>query len=221
MNNDNQPFSKVISAADAGTIKRWDMPTVGKPSMKQVQESSRVLTDKELDAIRQAAYSEAYQQGYEAGSAKGLQEARNKAEKMQALMDMLARPFAEQDAVIEEQVARLAMVVAQQLVRREFTTHPQHIVGVVRDALQMLPVNCEEIRLFLHPEDAKLVTDILGTTDAERQWKIVEDPMLTRGGCRVAAGDSRIDESFEMRMGRVVSKTLGGLRSGDDGDAAD
>ena len=51
--------------------------------------------------------------------------------------------------------------------------------------------------------------------DAQPMWRIVEDPVLTRGGCRVESESSQIDARLETRIGAVVSRLLGGERSED------
>jgi flagellar assembly protein FliH len=43
-------------------------------------------------------------------------------------------------------------------------------------------------------------------------WKIQQDPLLTRGGCRVSTGDSRIDATVESRLGAVIARVLGDSR---------
>jgi len=49
----------------------------------------------------------------------------------------------------------------------------------------------------------------------ELRWRIVEEPTLTRGGCRVESEDSRIDATVEARLGALIARALGGEREED------
>ncbi|MGB1702877.1 MAG: FliH/SctL family protein, partial [Cycloclasticus sp.] len=72
----------------------------------------------------------------------------------------------------------------KQLIRRELKAGAGQVVGVVQEALTALPSSSQNIKLFLHPEDAELVKSALSLED-EARWEVVEDPVVTRGGCRV------------------------------------
>ncbi len=111
------------------------------------------------------------------------------------------------------------MLVARQLVRRELKTEPEEVIGVVREALGALPVAARNVRLMLHPEDAALVREAMPTAQGEQQMQIVEDPVQTRGGCRVLTDSSQIDASVEARLNAVIAHVLGGERSSDVGVA--
>jgi flagellar assembly protein FliH len=48
---------------------------------------------------------------------------------------------------------------------------------------------------------------------AERAWTIVEDPVMTRGGCRVTTETALIDARLETRINAVISSMLGDQRA--------
>jgi flagellar assembly protein FliH len=49
----------------------------------------------------------------------------------------------------------------------------------------------------------------------ESAWQIVEDPTVTRGGCRVATETSEVDATVEARVAAVVARVLGEEREGE------
>ncbi|MDH5592757.1 MAG: flagellar assembly protein FliH, partial [Gammaproteobacteria bacterium] len=55
----------------------------------------------------------------------------------------------------------------------------------------------------------------LSLDDDGASWQWVEDPLLTRGGCRLETADTLIDATVEARLESVVNKMLGGERSDD------
>jgi flagellar assembly protein FliH len=124
----------------------------------------------------------------------------------------LARSFEELDAEVERELLTLAMALARQIVRRELKTDPTQIIGIIREAIGVLPVAAREVRVHLHPEDAAVVREHLAPTESERAWAIVEDPVMARGGCQITSATSRIDARLESRVGAILSELLGNER---------
>jgi len=168
-------------------------------------------------------YDKGFQQGYregrEQGEKEGLVEARQslatEAGHLKQMMELLSEPLAHLDEQVEMELVTLAMAVARQLVRRELKTDPGQIVAVVRDALTLLPVSQRTATLYMHPEDAELVRSTLHLDQVSVPWKIVEEPLISRGGCRVETEVSRIDATVESRLAAVIATALGGERSVD------
>jgi flagellar assembly protein FliH len=104
------------------------------------------------------------------------------------------------------------MAVVRQLFRREIRLEPTHIIGVVRDAIRLLPIASRSVRLHLHPDDAALVRETLSPAEGEPAWTVVEDPLITRGGCRVNSENSRIDATAESRLQALISSVAGNER---------
>ncbi len=51
--------------------------------------------------------------------------------------------------------------------------------------------------------------------DEEQSWKLIEDPMITRGGCEIKADRSVINATLENRLQALAASILGGERSED------
>ena len=49
----------------------------------------------------------------------------------------------------------------------------------------------------------------------DHNWQIAEDPVMTRGGCRIEAENSKIDASVEQQLNRVIANLMGGERERD------
>ncbi len=242
--------NKIIPRDETTDLELWDFPYVGEgepPASSGAGEASAAppLTAEAVEQIQQQAYQEAFEQGYREGLEKGLaegreqgraegleqgrqegleqgrQQAKQLAEQWQALLQTLARPLAELDHQVEQELISLAMQVARHVVRREIKTDPAQVIGAVRKAVSVLPLSARDVRVFLHPEDASLVRQSLSvgddSGDEERRWKIVEDPALTRGGCIIETEQSRIDATVESRLAAVIAQVMGGERESDAG----
>ncbi|MEJ2480919.1 MAG: flagellar assembly protein FliH, partial [Acidihalobacter sp.] len=138
-------------------------------------------------------------------------------DQLDQLLHSLARPLETADEQVEQELVTLAVTVARQLVRRELQTSPDEIVAVVREALGVLPSHSNDIRVVMHPDDAQLVREVLSDTAQERAWRIVEDPALTRGGCRIDTDVSRVDATLEHRLNQVIASVWGDARTGGGG----
>jgi flagellar assembly protein FliH len=170
---------------------------------------------------------EAWDAGFAAGREAGLlavrteqqrvqEELRERAQRFGAMLDLMARPLKELDEHVYESLAAVVDAIVRQLMRREIRTNPEQIVGVVRAAVGELPTAARDVRVHLHPEDAAVLREKLAEPASERAWRIVEDPVLTRGGCRVTSENSTVDVRLEARIGTAVALALGEARATSD-----
>lgn len=182
---------------------------------------ARPLTVGGLQDLQQEAYREAYSQGMKEGIAAGHEQVRKQVERFAAMLHDLARPFEQLDAQVEQELLALSTALARQILRRELKTDPSHVIGIIRDAIKALPVTSRDVRVYLHPEDAAVVRSHLAPTESERAWQIVEDPVMTRGGCQVVSASSRVDGRLETRLTTMLAELMGGAdnRASDDAGA--
>jgi flagellar assembly protein FliH len=206
-------------------VSRWDLPTV---SGQTIQGRRPGKTVGELEDVERRAYQEAYAKGHEAGLAAARAESqqatnqlRQQVARLDGMFDALSRPFHELDVQVEQQLVQLALTVARQLVRRELRIDPAQVIAIIRETVALLPAATRDVRVHLHPEDAAIVREKLATPAAERAWTIVEDPVMTRGGCRVTTDSAQIDARLETRINTVISTLLGDERAASARGAAD
>lgn len=200
------------------TVDRWQAPdVVASDESFNSTRGERGLSLRDLERIQKQAYDEAYAHGLAEGLEQGRERGRTMIDEQVRLLDtvlgQLAQPFKNLDQAVEQQTAELAMMVVRRLFRRELRTDPGSVIGVVREALDALPVAARQVRVLLHPEDADLVAKALTQTDGERAWHLVEDPLQSRGGCRIETATSRIDARVESRLEAVINELLGDERN--------
>jgi flagellar assembly protein FliH len=202
-------------------VSVWDLPSISADS------TSRQIgrTVGELEEIEQRAFDEAYAKGHEAGHAAGLaagkaaaqvrmqpalDELERQVESLQGVLDALSRPFQEFDVEVQEQLVQLALSIARHLVRRELRIEPAQVIAIIRETVGLLPAAARDVRVHLHPEDAALVREKLASPGAEPAWTLAEDPVMSRGGCRVTTQTAQIDARLEARIQAVAGALLGG-----------
>jgi flagellar assembly protein FliH len=191
------------------------IPGEGSETAYQRWELPHLLTANQMERIQKQAHEEGFARGRAEGLAAAQQETRARLDRLGAIIATLATPLKELDDRIEQELVTLALAAARLIVRRELKTDPGPVVAAVREAMNALPAAARQIRLHLHPDDAQLVREYMKVGDDEQRCKIVEDPVQTRGGCKVITEHSRIDASVEARLTAILATILGGERADD------
>lgn len=212
-------------------VTQWQPPHVHRRGETPLEEAHGLLTAAQLNDIQKAAHDEGFEQGrregQEYGHREGLEEGRAemhaRTERLDQLLGMLDKPFEELDQQLENEVVTLVISMVRQLIRREVKLDPGQIVGVVREALAILPIGARSIRVMLHPDDAELVREAYTIGEHDQKWQIIEDPVIQRGGCRIDTDTSQIDATLESRLNSLIAPLLAGerVRDADEGDTRD
>ncbi len=214
-------MSKLIRSEDVeAAYQAWRVPEVagvraGRSVEEERSRATRPAAPMSAAQIEQAR-KEGYAQGHEEGLRAGQQEIRKQVQLLEQLLVALQQPFAELDTAVEEQLSQLAMLVARHLVRRELKADPGQVIAVVREALAALPITSRTVRLHLHPEDAALVREAFSLSEEEAHIQVLDDPVQSRGGCRVQTDNSQIDASVETRLNGLIAQVMGGEREEDE-----
>lgn len=191
--------SDADSTAPAMSAEIWDVPNI------DGSDGRGYVTAGRLQRLQDDAREEAKRQGYDEGLAAGKAEIGSRVERLEQLLHALHKPFEELDDSVEAQLVELSIAIVKQLFRREVKIDPGQIIGVARDAIKALPIANRNVQLHLHPDDAELVRQSLTPTDGDVSWVLVEDPLITRGGCRVTSDASQIDATAEARIHKVLA----------------
>jgi flagellar assembly protein FliH len=146
----------------------------------------------------------------EAASAQALAEQQaQRAAEAAAQMQGLARQFQEGLAALEGRVASelmaLAVDLARQVLRRELQQDERAVLPAAREALRGVAEGAARIELRAHPLDAALLRQHL-EAPAGATLQLVDDPAITRGGCRVHADTGSVDATLETRWRSVMDR---------------
>ncbi|MDP1708494.1 MAG: flagellar assembly protein FliH [Gammaproteobacteria bacterium] len=206
-------MSRVIPSEELSDYKEGEAPWVHVSEI--AANGSGKITANQLELLQKQAYDEGFALGHREGLAAGKAELHANAQRLNQLMVKLNTPFIDLDQQVEQELLLLVMTMVKQMVRREIKADPGQVVAVVREAMASLPVVARNARLNVHPEDAALLRDVLAMGEESASWRIVEDPVLTRGGCRVVTDTSYIDASVETRLATLIANLMGGGREHD------
>ena len=109
----------------------------------------------------------------------------------------------------ESRTVKLACEIARRVVQRELKSEPDLPLQWVREALELCG-KAAEIVVRLNPTDhatlksqaAELAKQIAPAADA----KIVSDPAISLGGCKVETEFGSIDQQIETQLGRIAQE---------------
>lgn len=233
--NDSDSFKppQRIPREELTAYERWELPVLdeqGNEVSPEEEPEVRPLTAADLEEIRRAAYEEGYregrsegreaghQEGLESGLAEGREQGHREAyEQTRAALEArlarleyfigeLVQPVRRHQEEVADSLTSLVTTLARVVVQRELLLDSSVIRQVVRQALDVLPPEAGNIRIYVHPDDLEPVHEIAGTLEATSS--VVADPELTPGGCRVETRHSLVDFTVEERFRQAVQNML-------------
>jgi len=205
-------MSKIINKESVANCESWLPPHVvdeGPDSGTSGTSSTGYMTAAGLEDIQKQAYEEAYEKGRSEGLLAGSQELAKRITDLDSILGSFAEPFSKLDDQVVSDMVDLVISMLRQLVRREIRTDPGQIIAIVREAVTSLPTASSKVYLHLHPDDVTMVRDTLSLSDDERNWELVDDPIISMGGCLVRTEYSQVDARVETRIAKLIAQVFG------------
>jgi flagellar assembly protein FliH len=150
---------------------------------------------------------DAYEKGYSEGERAG----RETGEKMvEAVLKQYTQTLEELKGLrrhlltgSEREVVRLSLEIAKKVVKREVSVDDELILALVKVALSRL-ADQSVITVRANPKDCESILQYRESRGHKESWhegiKLVEDPIITRGGCLIETDsgviDARVEEQF-------------------------
>lgn len=201
--------------AAALTVGVWSLNELAVPSLSALAPVSRATPVSALSPQDRARLiDEGYARGLADGERKGFAAAQTGVHEALAVIGEITAELREATAsapaVLEENIAALAVIVARQIVSHEVAARPELVADLVRRALTEFPID-QSVRIRVHPLDLSLLTlsgldpdaaPITGTRDAS--W--LADARIGRGGCLVEGRDRIVDGRVDAALERAYRR---------------
>lgn len=204
--------------------QRWEMasfdPPPPPPPPDQTAAAAAALAE-ELQRVRDAEHAEGmsaghvegqalgYQAGYEQGRQQGFEAGLADVHAQAAQLAALAASFGEALAAVEhdlaDDVAQLALDIAQQVVRQHVNHDPAALVAAVREVLAAEPALSGSPHVAVNPADLPIVEAYLQEELDALGWSVRTDAAIERGGCRAHAATGEVDATLPTRWQRVAA----------------
>jgi flagellar assembly protein FliH len=165
----------------------------------------------EVEHESQRATREGYARGREEGLAAAAEEMSQLRRRLQqqtatveGLLQQMARPLERLDAGATQELVQLALRVGAELAGIELRAQPEKILQLAQQAVGQLPSASREVRLLLHPLDFAALNSRAGNEVEASGWRVLADPQVRRGGCRILLDCSEIDANFDSRIAAIA-----------------
>ena len=112
------------------------------------------------------------------------------------------------EQAMASRVARVATELARQVVRSELGVRPALVAQVAREAINAVLMSARQITVLVHPDDHTLVASGCEEALAARGARLLSQPSVARGGCRVESDAGVIDARIPARWAQA-SHALG------------
>lgn len=150
------------------------------------------------EEIREACRAE-----FEVAFARRLAEARAAdATQLRALADAVQKEGSAREDRLARQCVRLALSIAERLVRDRIEHDPSTIERVVRDAVGQID-KVTDLEVFVHPSDAAVLRANAELLAEIGIGEVREDVLQRRGGCRLESQDRSWDASLAGQLVRM------------------
>ncbi|AKH69411.1 flagellar biosynthesis/type III secretory pathway protein [Spongiibacter sp. IMCC21906] len=198
-------------------ISPWSPPDMTAPLAVSPQSlaakaSNNNLAAQELDNQRELAKQEGYQEGLRLAEAESHQLLGQQSQQLQNAIAALSKLSHQLDDALESEIAALSVGLACQLLRRELTQLPGNFLEHIHAAATTLTGLNGKLEVYLNPDDMATLEGHVADTgqELEPNWQLIEDPSITAGGFKLSDDSSRIDETLETRLAKIVRQAFAG-----------
>ncbi len=214
----HQPTTTAANGASTDTA--CEQPTPDLSAALAAQRSTLLAeAQQQVAAARQQGYQDGYRDGLVAlesfKESFATQTSGQMARVLQALDDDLGRL----EQLMAASVARVATELARQVVRSELAMRPALVAQVAREAVNAVLTSARHITVLVHPDDHSLVARGSEEALAARGARLLAQPLVARGGCRIESDAGVIDAQVATRWAQAT-QALGSGVQWDDGAAA-
>lgn len=171
---------------------------------------------------REAGFEQGYQeglaQGLEEGLAQGLLQGQKQAydeskavfleqkRQIQSLISHFEADLNHTREAIAADILKLSLEVSKAMLKTSLSVKPALILDLIQHILHTLPTLELPAVMILHPTDARLVATHIGDELTESGWRILEDPTIEAGGCKIDTATNEIDASLENRWQQILNR---------------
>jgi flagellar assembly protein FliH len=204
----------------------WEEPQVPQTTSSPQRRRSDHEPVVDSQAVFQQAYDSGYREGYpigyeagfkeakENGYAAGIKDAEEAAQSIWQILDQLDTIKSQVLAKSVEDIAPMAMAIAQRLIKVELSCDRALVVGIALDVLGKVDRTQKEVVFKVHPSDVKFLRQHI--KEHEETWQgevqrhiiVVGDAEVDLGSCIVETSGGQIDATFTTQL-HMIRKILG------------
>lgn len=198
--------NEIIPRAQAQRARKLDLGDIAAgrgPADGGLTTGAQAAPAAEIERMREQAYRD----GVEVGRRDAGALLQRERDDLRALVEGLNELLENMEQRLANEVLSISLELAKLIVRAGVRVKPELVLSVVQDAVASLPGVGEPVTLLLNPADANLLRALAQGEPAfpALPWKIMEDPHIERGGCKLETPSTEVDGTLETRWRRVIA----------------
>lgn len=218
-------YNRFIPREELGDFASWQPGTFGgrptaQPSATAAAPAPAEPTAAEwqarVNAARQAGYQDGYRDGLVALENFKQTFAQQATAQIGALLEAFDDQFNALDAQAAQAVSRIAVQLAQQVLRTELTQRPELVAQVAAEAVNAVMLSARHISVHVHPHDLPLVAEGAEEALTARGARLMADASVERGGVMVQSDVGAIDARVGARWAQAAAALGSTVTLGDD-----
>ncbi|TAM11521.1 MAG: hypothetical protein EPN72_10590 [Nevskiaceae bacterium] len=199
----------LATAADpAPAVRPWAPPTFDTPP-----------TAETVERIEQQAWEAGDTRGYQDGLQRGTTEVAHRVAALDAVLAALAKPLAEQEAVLAESLRHAAWTLGEVLARTQLRYDPGTVAQLAREAVAALAAPTDTVTLQVAPAQYAALAAALQQSPPSQPWQLEANPALQPGDCKAVGLQATADATLDARLREVAEHLLEPAAEASHGDS--
>lgn len=194
----------------------FEAPAAGPVAITSAMRDLPSPSAERVHAIEREAFGKGYGQGERAGEKAAAERTEAMLRRLAATIDEIASLRQGVMRRAERELVRLAVAIAERILRREIDADRELLLVMARVAVERLGENATAT-IHLNPYDFEAAI-ARREPDAGKAVDIVADANIPRGGCLVKSAYGSIDASIDAQI-RELSRALLGADAGEEQEA--
>lgn len=161
-----------------------------------------------MSAVERDAFAKGYAQGERAGEAAAGQRNEAMVRRLVATIEEIASLRAGMMRTTERELVRLAVAMAERIVRREVDVDAELLTAMARVAIDRLGENVAAT-IHLNPADHEAMMAARKGEPFAGAVQVVADPLVGRGGCLVKSAFGVVDAGIDTQIREMSQALLG------------
>lgn len=206
-------FAEFDGGGGGGTVAQAFAPVSVAPAVS----SGRDQSGQSGQADHRRAVEEAYARGRQEGIAQAEERIGELGRAFAAAVEDISRL---RESILKnstDDMLRLVLAVAQQVVHVEIASNPQIVLETLKRGLKAA-VRSDEYHIRLHPQDLALVSEqkplLLASVSGLKNITLEGDAGIARGGCMVESNLGQVDASIDSQLAEIRDRLQQAVATG-------
>lgn len=153
---------------------------------------------------RKLGFDAGFEKGESKALAKGEEEIAKTNGTLNSTINELAHELKQHKHILEDNLPLLVTSLAQAVIAAELSQGSEHIVNLVKLALDAFPMESGQINIHVNPQDLPFLEAAFENTDLAKS--LMSEDNMEAGGCRLSSRYSAVDFTLDSRWQNILKQ---------------